>query len=356
MTTLDLPPPAAALRAVVAVPARDETERLPTLVAALAAQHDGAGRPLAPGLFEAIVLVNNSTDGSAEAARRTGRAFPGLRLHVAEVAFAPHEAHVGMARRMALDAAYARLGGRGVLLTTDADTRPAPDWVAQTLREVGRGADAVGGRILLDDRAALPAGLRRLVLLDAGYRRALEHVRHLVAPDAHDPYPRHHQHFGGSLAVTAEAYARAGGLPVVPALEDVAFVRALVAAGGRVRHSDRVRVWTSARRVGRAHGGLAHEMARWAALAASGAPLLVESADHAAARFVRLGRWQRAHPGTPAPPALADAPWPLPPGSAQDVARALPTLRAIAARLQALPAETRLAEPVRSVRPFAVAA
>ena len=33
----------------------------------------------------------------------------------------------------------------------------------------------------------------------------------------HDPWPRHYQHFGASLAVTADAYRRAGGLPPVPA-------------------------------------------------------------------------------------------------------------------------------------------
>jgi len=331
----------------VAVPARNEADRLPALVAALAGQQDGRGRPLAPGLFEAVVLVNNSTDGSAEAARRAARAFPGVKVHVAEVRLGPGEAHVGRARQMALDAAWARLGGRGLLLTTDADTQPAQDWIARTAAEVRSGADAVGGRILLDpaERAALPAALRRLVLLDAGYQRALEHVRHLVAPDAHDPYPRHHQHFGGSLATTATAYARAGGIPAVPALEDVAFYHALLATGARVRHSDRVRVWTSARRVGRAHGGLAHEMARWDALARRGDPLVVESADHAVDRLTRLGRWRLAHPGAAPPACLLTPPGSPATGTLEEVGRALCGLRAHAERLRALSPEARVSRP-----------
>ncbi len=348
---LDLPSPPPGLRAVIAVPARDEAEALPALVAALAAQHDGAGGTLLG--VEALVVVNNSRDGSADVARAAAHAAGGtVRVHVAEVALAPHEAHAGRARQVAMDAAAARVGARGAVLTTDADTRPASDWVAATLAELAAGADAVGGRILLcpDGRAAMPAALRRLVLLDAGYRRALEAVRHLVAPDAHDPYPRHHQHFGGSLAVTAAAYARAGGVPAVPALEDVALVRALQASGARVRHSDRVRVWTSARRVGRASDGLACEMARWERLAELGRPLLVESADAAVARLVRLGRWRRDHASAPPPLALTDAPHPL--VHAEPVERALAGLRAHAARLAARPFPDRLAEPVapRSVR------
>jgi len=37
-------------------------------------------------------------------------------------------------------------------------------------------------------------------------------------PDPADPLPRHHQHFGASLAVTVDAYRRAGGLPSMPGL------------------------------------------------------------------------------------------------------------------------------------------
>lgn len=343
---LDLPPPAPGLRVVVAIPAKDEADRVAGLVAALARQHDGRGQPFPPGFAEAIVLVNNAQDGTAEAARRAVRRLraPGVAVRVATVRLARHEAHVGRARQLALDAAYLRTGGRGVLLTTDADTRPAPDWIAQTLAELSLGVDAVGGRILLHPagRAALPPSLARLVRLDAEYRRALEHVRHLVAPDAHDPYPRHHQHFGGSFAVTAAAYARAGGLPAVPHLEDVAFYHALLACGGRVRHSDRVRVWTSARTVGRTGVGLASEMARMDGLAADGLPLFVESASHAGARLADVGRWRLRHPGEPPPVHLYEAPHPLPFGAEQDVAAALAGTRFLVKRLTAIPAHVRL--------------
>ncbi len=343
---LGLPPPAPGLRAVIGIPARDESDRIFGLVETLARQVDAAGRPFAPGAVEAILLVNNTADGTAEAARRAVRRLrtPGVLVHVAEARLAPHEAHVGRARQIALDAAWLRLGGRGLILTTDADTRPAPDWVAQNTAEMALGVDAVGGRILLHpaDRDALPPALARLVRLDAEYRRALERVRDLVAPDAHDPYPRHHQHFGGSFAVTAAAYARAGGIPSVPHLEDLEFYRALVACGARVRHSDRVRVWTSARRVGRTGAGLAHEMARMDGLAADGLLLFVESATHAGARLADLGRWRLRHPNCPPPTFLTEAPHPLPLGAQQDVGLALVGTLALAERLATLPLEARL--------------
>ena len=335
------------------VPARDEAERLPRLVASLAAQRDGAGRPLAPDAYEVVVLLNNCRDGSAEALDRAGRAHPGLRLHAVEVELAPHEAHVGRARQLLLDAACRRFAvlarPEGLLLTTDADTRVPPDWIASARAEVAGGADLVGGRVTLDpaERAALAPGVRRLFLLDVGYRRALEEVRSLYAPTAGDPFPRHHQHFGACLAVTAAAYARAGGMPPVPTSEDVALVRAVEAVGGRVRHSYRFRAATSARTVGRASGGLADAFGWWAGRSERGQTVWVESAEAAERRLARLGRWLRDHPARPAPPALVAPPEPPPEADADDIARVLPDLRAAAARLRPLALDDRLHAPRR---------
>ncbi|MDT0631493.1 glycosyltransferase [Rubrivirga litoralis] len=343
------------------MPARDEAERLPQLVASLAAQRDGAGRPLAPGAFEVVVLLNNCRDGSREALERAGRAHPGLRLHAVEVELAPPEAHVGRARQFVLDAACARfaaLGRGGLILTTDADTRVPPDWVASAQAEVDAGADLVGGRVTLDpaERAALPPAVRRMFLLDIGYRRALEEVCALYAPCAWDPFPRHHQHFGACLAVTAAAYRRAGGLPPVPASEDVALVRAVEAVGGRVRHSYRFRAATSARVVGRASGGLADALGWWTGQAEAGAGVRVESAAAAERRLACLGRFVREHPSRPAPPELTHPPEPPPDEDADAIERVLRDLRVAAARLRALSLDNRLALPAPPPRTLTLAA
>ncbi|MEJ7661828.1 MAG: hypothetical protein WKG07_20740, partial [Hymenobacter sp.] len=59
------------------------------------------------------------------------------------------------------------------------------------------------------------------------------------------------QHFGASLALTARAYRRVGGLPVVRYLEDEALCQQLRRHDLRLRHSPRVVVHTSARQCGR---------------------------------------------------------------------------------------------------------
>lgn len=351
---LELPPPHPLLRSCVVVPARNEEDTLAILVAALADQRDVHGAPLDPASFEVLLLANNCTDRTGAVARQLQQTSARLHLHVAEVSFAPHEAHVGRARQALFDTAFNRfhqLDRRtGLILTTDADSRPAPDWIARTEQEIATGVVGVGGRILLEpaEQAALAPGVRRLFLLDIGYRRALEELRALYAPEAHDPFPRHHQHFGASLAVTAAAYADAHGLPPQRSQEDVALYRAIVASGARFRHSPRVRVYTSARLIGRAEGGLADAMGWWHARVRDAAPVLVESTAAAEARLLHLGRWSRDHPGQVPPAVLTETPEPRL-GQGADIEITLRTLRTRIEALRPLPLGARLA-PARPVR------
>ncbi len=338
-------PVSPALRFVVAVPARDEAEALPRLVAALDAQRDAAGSPFDRGEAEALVVLNNGTDRSDEVLAALAVRRPWLR--VASVTLGPDEAHVGRARQLAMDAACARLleagWPDGLILSTDADSEPAPDWIARTADEIRAGVDAVGGRALLraDERAALHPGVRRLYLLDLAYRRALEELRDLYAPDLHDPFPRHHHHFGASLAVTAKAYAWVGGLPAVPSSEDVALADALVEAGARLRHSPAVRVRTSARAVGRASGGLAEAFQFWGAAVDAGADVRVEAADDAERRLARLGLARAEAPDITPPRALRATPAPLP-DAGQSIPSAIHDLRRRIARLRPLGLAARL--------------
>ncbi len=297
----DLPPPHPALRASVAIPARNEEERLPRTLEALARQRDLAGQPLDPEAFEVTVVANGCTDETAEVARRVGRQHPRLRLHVVELDLAPEEAHVGGARRLGMNAACARLLalGRpgGAVLSTDADTEPAPGWIAANLAEIDAGADAVGGRVLLHpaERAGLDPRVRRSFLLDVGYHRWRQELESLLDPDPHDPFPRHHQHAGASFAITAAAYAGVGGLPALRHAEDVALFEAVRRADGRFRHSFGPRVFTSARAEGRAPAGLSDGLRAWAAdVERCGEHrLYVESAASLERRFELAGQVRR---------------------------------------------------------------
>ncbi|WP_210520711.1 glycosyltransferase [Hymenobacter terricola] len=262
-----LPPPHPELLISVIVPAKDEVANLPATLAALAAQTGLRGQPLPPASFEVIVLANNCTDATAAVVRQQAQRLPHLVLHAAELCLPAAKAHVGRARRLLMDEACARLEqvGRpaGVIASTDADTRVAPTWLAAIQAEIMAGADAVGGRILaeISGRALLP--LRRIQVRDAAYRQLCARLEDLLDPAAIDPWPRHHQHFGASLALTARAYRQVGGLPEVRFLEDEALCQALRRHDLGLRHSPHVQVLTSARRQGRVEVGLSWQLREW---------------------------------------------------------------------------------------------
>ncbi|RFP63596.1 glycosyltransferase [Hymenobacter lapidiphilus] len=264
-----LPPPSPALRATIIIPAKDEADALPATLAALAAQTDEQGQPLPPGCFEVLVLANNCTDNTAAIVQTFAATHPALVLHAAELTLPPTEAHVGRARRLLMDEAAHRLELAGqpqaTIISTDADTRVAPNWLDATFRELGLGVDAVAGRILMEESSrACP--VRRCQLQDATYQLLGAQLETQLDPQPHDPWPRHHQHFGASLAVTVAAYRQVGGLPVVPFLEDEALYQALLRHDLRVRHSPAVRVFTSGRQQGRVAVGLSWQLREWARL------------------------------------------------------------------------------------------
>ncbi len=257
-----LPPLAPDVRATVAIPARNEAQTLPHALAALDAQIDLEGRPLDPRSYDIVVLANGCSDETASIARAHARSRQGPAITVIEIDFAPQDAHVGVARRTLLGALARRAlragRPRAILASTDADSTVAQAWLGATIDEMTN-ADAVMGRISVAraDLATLHPRARTLYLRDAAHRRLVGELEAMRDPVAHDPLPRHGQHYGASLAVTAEAYMRAGGCPPLPALEDLAFFEALERIDARVRHSMRVRVATSARRYARVDGGFA---------------------------------------------------------------------------------------------------
>lgn len=241
---------------VVAVPVKDEAARIAACVSALALQRD-----LAP---DAIVLVvNNTTDASATIVRHLAYSLP-VPVEVIDHEFPPEQASAGAARRMAMERAAAIVGQGGVLLTTDADGRVPADWVAANLFHLRRGIDAVAGRAVLDpvDAAAIPARLHEDDALECAYAAALDQIASIVEPQPWDPWPRHVEHSGASIAVTLAAYRRAGGMPAAPIAEDRRFFAALRETGARIRHAPEIAVVVSGRLIGRAEGGMADTIHR----------------------------------------------------------------------------------------------
>ena len=264
-----LPPQHPELEACVIVPAKNEANHLNATLTALAKQVDLQGRALRPERWEVLLLVNNSDDDSFGVAGRFWQSHPWFPLRVAECRFASEQAYIGHVRKVLMDEAKERLLRRpktnSLILSTDADTEVARDWVAQNVAECARGAEAIGGRILLQ-----PGDLRRL---DARTREIQEgsDLYHLLIswledqcdPQLHDRWPRHHQHFGGSFAIRPEVYDRVGGLPPSQTLEDIALYETLIQQDVKVRHSPDVRVRTSGRMESRTALGLAEQLSRW---------------------------------------------------------------------------------------------
>jgi len=267
----------------IVIPVRDEAGHLAKTLEAFAGQVDLRNRPLNPSIYEIIILANNCRDGSAQAARDWGESNPQIKLYVAEISLPKKIANVGYVRRLLMNEAFRRLQANhagGIIATTDGDTRVAPDWIAWTIEEIRRGADAVGGRILIEDEELerMDECARYFHLRDEEYRLlASEYECHLDSLP-HDFRPRHHQHFNGSFAVTTEAYKLAGGVPDVPFLEDIAFYHALLRVDAKFRHSPAVRVFTSSRYLGRSAVGLSFQLNEWRKLGEKGANFLVEPA------------------------------------------------------------------------------
>jgi Glycosyl transferase family 2 len=286
----------AALLPVVAIPARDEEALLPRLIAALGRQRIGLechcpgmdGGATGPLPLEVVIVLNNTEDGSKAAVEAAALQAPWLRIRLEEVRYPPEHAHVGSARRRAMQIA-ADLQPAGVILTTDADAVPADDWIAANLRAIAAGADLVGGRIIGDpeEEALLGPGFLRRAALHARYSALCDELASVLDPLPHDPWPRHQDHTGASLAVRATVHAAVGGLDPLPFREDLAFVSKVRAAGYRLAHPVDVEVTVSARTVGRAPGGMADCLKTWLRDEAAGVPVRVECPSAVEARLRR---------------------------------------------------------------------
>lgn len=273
------------LKPVIAIPARNEEARLPRVLDALERQCLPTDDRLS-----VLLLINNSRDGSFQLATELGARLEQVDLTVRAVTFAPDEATVGMARRTAMDLALASAPSASstLLMTTDADAEPDPDWVAANLKAAHAGADLIAGTIVADpsEEALLGIGLIRRSRSFDVYCRARSLLGSLLDPIDHDPWPNHFFEMAGSLAVRGDVYAAVGGIDPLAYREDLAFVSKVRASGYRVRHSVDAVVTVSARTCGRAPEGMSQSLARWKVEAERGDPLLVEDPAKTVARFL----------------------------------------------------------------------
>lgn len=243
---LPAPPPSSpAPSLAICVPARNEAALLPCLLDSLDRQ-DGAG-----SFVLCLLLDGCSDDSAAIVAAYRGRArFPIVTGAAAVVA----EPNAGRARRAAMALGQETVGDGGILLSTDADCVPAPDWVAANRAALAQ-ADLVVGRIVRAGGRASPVQDR----IEA-YYDGLARLRRRLDPVAWESAEPHHYTSAASLACSATTYRALGGFEPVAAGEDARLVDMAHRRGVRVRRDGAVRVETSARRDGRAQGGLADHL------------------------------------------------------------------------------------------------
>lgn len=229
----------------ICVPLRNERRNVAGLIKAIGAQD--------PGLLSATILILLFDGADPEAQKAAADTFAGVPMVRGMIRDIERHTlpNAGRARRAAMSAGLAMLGDDGVLLTTDADTRPDADWLSASVAAL-RSCDLVCGHIRRRD----PKRDRWREAIET-YLDRLAEVRAAVDPIACDPAPRHWNEGGASLGVRVDAYRKVGGVPEIPTGEDRALVDAVRRAGLRVRHDPAVRVATSSRAGGRATGGLA---------------------------------------------------------------------------------------------------
>lgn len=253
---------------------------LPNLFAAIERLAHDAGDEV-----HVCLLLDGCVDGSAALAA----SFAADTRLAVRIEDAPRgAANAGLARRRAMALGLEATGGEGLLLTTDADTVPAPDWLLRMKTGLAE-AEIVAGRIV---RAGARHALQDRI---EGYYDALFALRRRIDPVPWEAPVTHHCVGGANLGVRADAYDALGGFAPLPSGEDARFVDDGARAGLRVRRDAACLVATSARRDGRAGGGLAASLRHLDGAEAAGVPV-AHPADaawqyrmHALARAAHAG-------------------------------------------------------------------
>lgn len=263
-------PPTPGLGLCVVIPARNEPEIQKTLTS--------LWRCVRPGYpVEIIVAVNASEADPAEVrtanertlwqARQWARVHntPGFSVHAVHFPVLPRRhAGVGMARKVGMDEAVARLraGGthEGVIASLDADCSCAPSYLVSIERFFRGHPKAPGASIYFehevnaDEKPSMVEGITRYELF----------LRYYLQAQRYAGFPHAFHTVGSCMAFRCHAYERQGGMNRRQAGEDFYFLHKLIALGGYGEITDTV-VNPSARASDRTPFGTGAAMRAWSA-------------------------------------------------------------------------------------------
>lgn len=278
--------PNPSLKVCVIIPVKDEAESIIPCLEALRLQEYADGKAFSSDSYEVLVLTNNCEDNSLDRVREYQCRYPSFPLYVEDIVFPEEEANIGNARCFLMDIALSRfsfiMNEKGIIASTDGDTKVDRLWLSKIVEEIDGGCDVVGGRIITDN---VEASFEQYHLQDLRYNNLIACLESVIDPRFYNPWPSHFQCFGASLAVTCEMYRKVGGLPRIPFLEDVAFCRALELKDAKIRKSPQVIVYTSSRTSGRVERGLSQQLAWFKSLNEEKHELEVECAASIVSRL-----------------------------------------------------------------------
>jgi len=230
--------PSPELRLVVVIPCRDEPDLLTTL--------EDLRRCSGPGCGVEIIIVLNASERDAEEVRARNhetrrqitawRAIrpdgPRFRVHAIQFDALPaRHAGVGLARKLGMDEAVARLAasgaGKGIIAALDADCRCEESYLAAIVEHFDGHRDSPACGIHFEH--PLEGGLSEAhYAAITDYELYLRYYRHGLAYAGH---PCAHYTVGSCMAVRAEAYTRQGGMNRRKGAEDFYFLNKLMLLG-----------------------------------------------------------------------------------------------------------------------------
>ena len=229
----------------ICVPARNEAALLPRFLDALAVQ-SGQSR------FMLCLLLDSCTDASEAVVRAR---IDGLPFETRVATAFSSQPNAGRARRQAMHLGLSLVTGRdAMIVSTDADTVPDANWLSANRRALDRADIATG---LVRRIGGKPCAAQDRI---EAYYDALYAARRVIDPVPWEAIDTHHYTSAASMAFRVDAYRSLGGFAPIARGEDGQIVDAAQRVGLRVTRDAAIRVRTSARRDGRAVGGLADHL------------------------------------------------------------------------------------------------
>lgn len=230
--------PSPALRLVVVIPCRDEPDLLTTLKDLRRCRDPGCGVEIIAVLNaserdpEDVRARNRETRREITGWRETQSDDPRFRVHAIQFDGLPHRhAGVGLARKLGMDEAVARLAasgaGDGIIASLDADCRCEESYLSAIVEhfDVHRDSPACGIYFEHPLEGSL-SDAHYAAITD--YELYLRYYRHGLAYAGH---PCAHYTVGSCMAVPADAYARQGGMNRRKGAEDFYFLNKLMLLG-----------------------------------------------------------------------------------------------------------------------------